>query len=59
MGGDLGPAEVIEAVKLTLTSGEDIDPIVLVGDQAVLEPLARAKLAWRDTPAFPSPTPPR
>ena len=39
MGGDLGPAEVVEAVKLTLTSGEDIDPIVLVGDQAVLEPL--------------------
>ncbi|HVZ65296.1 MAG TPA: phosphate acyltransferase PlsX [Lacunisphaera sp.] len=39
MGGDLGPAEVVEAVKLTLASGEDIDPIVLVGDQAVLEPL--------------------
>jgi glycerol-3-phosphate acyltransferase PlsX len=39
MGGDLGPSEVVEAVKLTLASGEDIDPIVLVGDQAVLEPL--------------------
>ena len=39
MGGDLGASEVIEAVKLILSSGEDIDPIVLVGDQAVLEPL--------------------
>jgi glycerol-3-phosphate acyltransferase PlsX len=39
MGGDLGPAEVVEAVKLVLGSGEAIDPIVLVGDQAVLEPL--------------------
>jgi glycerol-3-phosphate acyltransferase PlsX len=39
MGGDLGPAEVVEAVKLTLASGEKIDPIVLVGDEAVLEPL--------------------
>ena len=37
MGGDLGPSEVIEAVKLALA--EDISPIVLVGDQAVLEPL--------------------
>lgn len=39
MGGDLGPAEVVEAVKLVLASGESFDPIVLVGDQAVLEPL--------------------
>ena len=38
MGGDLGPSEVIEAVKLALAD-KDIDPIVLVGDQAVLEPL--------------------
>jgi len=37
MGGDLGPAEVVEAVKLTLQEG--IDPIVLVGNQATLEPL--------------------
>lgn len=39
MGGDLGPAEVVEAVKLVLAAGEPFDPIVLVGDQAVLEPL--------------------
>src|SRR5258708_3775583 len=41
MGGDLGPSEVVEAVKLALTD-KDIDPIVLVGDQAVLEPLLAA-----------------
>lgn len=39
MGGDLGPSEVVEAVKLVLSSGEAFDPIVLVGDQPVLEPL--------------------
>ncbi len=39
MGGDLGPAEVAEAVKIVLDSGEVIAPITLVGDQAVLEPL--------------------
>ena len=38
MGGDLGPTEVVEAVKLVL-SDEGIEPITLVGDQAVLDPL--------------------
>ena len=38
MGGDLGPAEVVEAVKLALAD-EAIDPITLVGDEAVLRPL--------------------
>ena len=37
MGGDLGPAEIVAAVKLALA--EDIDPIVLVGNQAELDPL--------------------
>lgn len=37
MGGDLGPAEVVAAVKLALA--EEIDPIVLVGNREVLEPL--------------------
>ncbi len=41
MGGDLGPAEIVEAVKLAL-SDESIDPITLVGDQAVLGPLLAA-----------------
>ena len=39
MGGDLGPAEVVEAVKLVLTSGESMEPLFLVGDQAILTPL--------------------
>lgn len=42
MGGDLGPAEVVEAVKLVLTSGEDIAPIQLVGQEEVLRPLIAA-----------------
>jgi len=41
MGGDLGPAEVVEAVKLSL-SDESIDPITLVGDEAHLRPLLAA-----------------
>jgi len=42
MGGDLGPAEVVEAVKLVLNSGEPIEPILLVGQQEVLTPLIAA-----------------
>lgn len=38
MGGDLGPAEVVEAVRIVLND-ETIEPITLVGDQAVLQPL--------------------
>lgn len=41
MGGDLGPAEVVEAVKLAMAD-EAIAPISLVGDRAVLEPLLTA-----------------
>ena len=41
MGGDLGPSEVVEAVKLALADTA-IDPITLIGDQAVLEPLVAA-----------------
>jgi glycerol-3-phosphate acyltransferase PlsX len=41
MGGDLGPSEVVAAVKLALAD-ESIDPITLVGDQAVLVPLLEA-----------------
>lgn len=39
MGGDLGPAEVVAAVQTVLTSGEDIEPLLLVGQQEVLSPL--------------------
>jgi glycerol-3-phosphate acyltransferase PlsX len=38
MGGDLGPAEVVEAVKLALAD-DAIDPITLVGDEADLRRL--------------------
>jgi glycerol-3-phosphate acyltransferase PlsX len=40
MGGDLGPGEVVAAVKLALQS-HAINPITLVGDEAVLDPLMR------------------
>jgi glycerol-3-phosphate acyltransferase PlsX len=39
MGGDLGPCEAVEAVKLVLNSGESIVPILLVGQAEVLTPL--------------------
>lgn len=41
MGGDLGPAEVVAAVKLALNQYHSLNPITLVGNQAVLEPLLR------------------
>jgi phosphate acyltransferase len=41
MGGDLGPAEVVEAVKLVLAD-DSIDPITLVGDEAQLRPALAA-----------------
>lgn len=40
MGGDLGPSEVVEAVRLALTEFSDLNPVTLVGDEAVLKPLA-------------------
>jgi phosphate acyltransferase len=42
MGGDLGPAEVVEAVKIALAGDTDLAPIVLVGQQEVLNPLISA-----------------
>lgn len=39
MGGDLGPSEVVAAVKLALTEFADLGPVTLVGDEAVLRPL--------------------
>ena len=41
MGGDLGPSEVVAAVKLALSQHPELNPITLVGDSAVLEPLLR------------------
>jgi glycerol-3-phosphate acyltransferase PlsX len=39
MGGDLGPAEVVAAVQLALQQIPDLRPIILVGDEAILDPL--------------------
>jgi glycerol-3-phosphate acyltransferase PlsX len=39
MGGDLGPLEVVEAVRIVFDSGEDIEPIILIGQQEILSPL--------------------
>jgi glycerol-3-phosphate acyltransferase PlsX len=39
MGGDLGPAEVIEAVKIALSEDSTLAPILVVGQQEVLTPL--------------------
>jgi len=39
MGGDLGPAEFIGGIKLALDQYSDLNPLTLVGDEAVLIPL--------------------
>jgi glycerol-3-phosphate acyltransferase PlsX len=39
MGGDLGPGEVVAAVKLALHQNANLNPITLVGDSAVLRPI--------------------
>lgn len=41
MGGDLGPAEVVAALGIVFQSDQDISPVLLVGDQAILDPLLR------------------
>lgn len=53
MGGDLGPAEVVAAVKLALTEFPEVHPLTLVGDEAILRPLAsQAGLAAHPKLAF-------
>jgi len=39
MGGDLGPTEVVAAVKLALNQYSHLNPVTLVGDEAILDPL--------------------
>lgn len=43
MGGDLGPAEVVQALKLALAEFPALSPITVVGDEAVLKPLLAAQ----------------
>jgi glycerol-3-phosphate acyltransferase PlsX len=46
MGGDLGPSEVVAALKLAFAAYSDLSPVILVGDEALLRPLiAEAGLA--------------
>jgi glycerol-3-phosphate acyltransferase PlsX len=39
MGGDLGPAEIVAAVKLALHRSSTLNPITLVGNESELKPL--------------------
>ena len=39
MGGDLGPSEVVAAVKLAFAQSPNLAPITLVGDEAILRPI--------------------
>ncbi len=53
MGGDLGPAEVVEAVKLAFAEFDDLNAVTLVGDEAVLKALAgKAGIAGHPKLAF-------
>ncbi|HVU23291.1 MAG TPA: phosphate acyltransferase PlsX [Opitutus sp.] len=50
MGGDLGPAEVVEAVRLAFRQRPELNPITIVGDQAVLQPLLQRSGLLRHAP---------
>ncbi len=51
MGGDLGPAEVVEAARLALDEYDNLSPLILVGDEAQLRPLL-AKAGLTGHPAL-------
>ena len=38
MGSDLGPSEMVAAAALALDTLDNLDPIILVGDEAQLGP---------------------
>jgi glycerol-3-phosphate acyltransferase PlsX len=46
MGGDKGPIEVVEAVGAAFQAFSDLDKILLVGDEAILEPLLKQAGLW-------------
>ena len=53
MGSDLGPPEIVEAVKLALSEFPELNPVTLVGDEAILRPLvAKVGLANHPKLAF-------
>jgi phosphate acyltransferase len=39
MGGDLGPSEMVAAVDLAIKVNTTLNPLILVGDEAILKPL--------------------
>ena len=41
MGGDLGPSEVVAAVKLAFAQNPGLNPITLVGDEVALRPIVQ------------------
>ncbi len=41
MGGDMGPGEVVTALKLALREFPDLCPVTIVGDEAELDPLLK------------------
>ncbi len=43
MGGDLGPSEVVEGLAAALKELPDLSEVILVGDEAVLNPLLAEK----------------
>ncbi|HRE81074.1 MAG TPA: phosphate acyltransferase PlsX [Opitutaceae bacterium] len=49
MGGDLGPSEVVQALKLALEEFPELGTVMLVGQQPVIEPLL-AKAGLQDHP---------
>lgn len=51
MGGDLGPGEVVEAVKLAFEEFSELNPVTLVGSREVLLPLI-AKAGLEGHPAL-------
>jgi phosphate acyltransferase len=42
MGGDLGPTEVVAALSLALNEFQDLCPVTVVGDEAMLRPILQA-----------------
>lgn len=49
MGGDEGPAEVLEGVKLAFEELDQIEKLIVVGDQAILGPLIAASPLINDS----------
>lgn len=49
MGGDEGPIEVFEGVKLAFKASPHIEKLILVGDEAILSPLIKGSPLAKDS----------